>query len=286
VNQTDDHPFIAIDGTTVYVAFARHTDTDEDCPDCVGESEVRYRSRSLPSGHWSVAKRLGSGGDTLESFRVVDGRIHATVFSGPFDGALLYETNASGTLKRYALPAAIGGSALRVGSDGRARVVYGTASSLRYARFTGSGFTGSTIPGTTGSEGGLSLVLDGGNHAHVAWSYDDAANLTSVPDGTYYATNATGSWTAPTDRRITGRLGPVALTLDPATGRLHVLIGTTAGVRYFTKPVSGPWSRATLTSAIAADVAIRLDTTRNRLLAVYARETKGQAASVYALTKP
>src|SRR5262249_41035366 len=72
-----DSPQIAIDGQTVYVAYNRFAPNTDTC----GPAEhlgVYYRSRSLPSGGWSGATRLGSAGDTLESFRAVGGVLHAT----------------------------------------------------------------------------------------------------------------------------------------------------------------------------------------------------------------
>ncbi len=277
-------PQVAVDGNRIYVAFSRNSPAT--CGfDWVG---VFYRTRALPSGSWSAAIRLGSAGDHLQSFRAVGGTLYATVDNA---GSVFYESSKSGVTHRYLLSDAVGLSSLRIGSDGRARIVYDGAHSLRYAVFTGSGFSKSSIPGTTADDRNAILVLDANNRAHVVWSHTTGPGCGdgegSPLDGMYYATNAGGSWTAPAARRFTTDIGAASLTIDTATGRVHVLLGGDFGVRYYTKPGSGAWSQQKLTSAKAYSVALRLDQARGRLLAVYARQPDTNvSSSVYAFTKP
>jgi hypothetical protein len=294
LDAADSAPQITIDGTTLYVAFSRNP--TDGCGEVVAEAGVYYRKRTLPVGSWSAARFLGKPQDRLQGFRVVTGVVHATVTS--IDGATIYETTASGVLKRYAVPGATGGASLRVGGDGRARIAYEAADSLRYATFTGSSLHWSAIPGTLGRDGNPVLFLDGANRAHVVWErmtrrpqtrgcVVDGEPPPAPPDnGTYYATNASGSWTSPAGRRITTNLGSASLTLDLASGRIHVLLGLwDRGVRYYTKTATGSWSGQWLSSAQSSGVVIRLDQTRQRLLAVYAQFDEA-AKGIVAFTKP
>ena len=250
---------------------------------------VYYRTRALPGGAWSSLKLFGRRGDVLQSFRAVNGTLHATVLTAR--AVIAYQTNASGVLKRYALPGAtyLGGppTSLRVGSDGLARIVYQARAGIRYGIFTGAGFQWSDIPDTNGLiDGSPRLVLDARNRAHVIWARPLDNDATFQP-GTFYATNASGTWTAPGARRITTKTGAHALTMDVISGRVHVLLGTQSDVRYYTKAARGSWSLQTLTAASAASVEIRLDQPKGTLLAVYAHPpTSRPLAGVYAMTKP
>jgi hypothetical protein len=260
-------PRIAIDGNRVYVAFSRQSFAT--CGiDYLG---VYYRWRSLPNGKWSAAAHLGRAGDSLQSFRVVDGKLHATVGS---EGILYYEIYAGGTLKRYPLSDAVGSSSLRVSNDGTARIAYETAHSLRYASFNGSSFDTSSIPGTTGDDRSPVLVLDAQDHAHVTWSHTGGPGCggrgPEAVDGTYYATNQSGSWTPRAERRITADLGTTSLTVDTATRRVHLLVAGAFGVKYYTKTPTGSWRGQRLLSSFASGAAIRLDATNGKLLVVYA----------------
>lgn len=283
--QMDLAPQIAIDGDRLYIAFTRAAPAT--CGlDYIG---VYYRWRTLPGGAWSSAIGLGSAGDRLHSFRVVDGDFHATVMDD--GGAVRYETTASGTLKRYVLPGAIGLSSLRVGSDGGARIVYETAGLLRFAVFHGSGFDWSSIPGTGPNDRRPLLVLDADNRAHVIWTHTGGPGCgTDEPtslDGTYYATNRSGQWTAPGGRRFTRNTGIASLTMDPGSGRLHVLTGGDLGIKHYTKSATGTWGGTTLSTQIGTSVAIRLNGETGRLLGVYARlEPDFDLGGVYVLTKP
>jgi hypothetical protein len=76
-------------------------------------------------------------------------------------------------------------------------------------------------------------------------------------------------------------------------GRIHVLLGTSAGVEYFTRPATGNWTRVALAPTdrrpasqhLWSEVAIRLDQATGHLLAVFIR-FDDVAPGVYVLTKP
>jgi hypothetical protein len=281
----DLEPQIAIDGTTVYVAYTRAAPAT--CGlDHIG---VYYRWRTLPSGAWSTTTRLGRSGDVLQSFRVVDDVFHATVMDAT--GAVQYETTVSGSLKRYRLPGATGTSSMRVGSDGAARIVYETDSLLRYAVFHGSGFDWSAIPATGPGDSRPLLVLDADNRAHVIWTHTGEEGCGAEDPGplagTYYATNRTGEWTAPAARRFTRNIGDASLTMDAVSGQVHVLIALETGVKYYTKTAAGRWSGVTVSSHGATSATIRSDGEGRRLLAAYTRlEPDFALGGIYALTKP
>ena len=120
LSQTDHQPQVAIDGSVVYVAYTR-----EQFAGCGFDwAGVYYRTRTLPGGTWSAAKLLGRAGDHLQSLRVVGGMIHATVDLASDFYEVDYETSSGGTLHRYPITDAVGLTSLRIGSDGRARIVY------------------------------------------------------------------------------------------------------------------------------------------------------------------
>jgi hypothetical protein len=280
-------PQIAIDGSTVYVAYTRVAPAT--CGyDYIG---VYYRSRTLPNGAWSTTTRIGSSRDVLQGFRVVDGVFHLTVQDGR--GLGQYETTASGSLKRYVLPGSwdLGSSSLRVGDDGAARVVYTTDGPIRYAIFHGSGFDWQNIPGTSVVDTEPQLVLDADNRAHVIWTHGGSVGCGSdepPQPGTYYATNRTGQWTpAGSARRFTASIGPKSLTMDPVGGSVHVVVGLDNALKYYTKTASGSWSGVTISSHGAASAVIRRDPDSGRLFAAYVRLTPDfDLGAIYGLTKP
>jgi hypothetical protein len=278
-------PQVAVDGSRVEVAFSRVI------PEACGVEHVGVyvTSRALTGTAWTAPTRFGSAGDALQSFRAVAGRLHMTVTSDA-TSHVYYETNAGGSLKRYLLSDAVGVASLRIGSDGRARIAYEAANTLRYAIFTGTGFSKQTIPGTTAADRTPLLVLDGNNAAHVVWTHVEAGGCGggADPGSTEYATNAGGSWTAVGARTVTKIVGLASVTLDPTTGRVDVAVGADTGLYFFTRASSGAaWSSQKLTSAGIASLSLRLDPVHGTVLAAYVRQS-GEAisASVFAFTKP
>jgi hypothetical protein len=274
-------------GTVVYVAYSQ-IDLNGGCGSRGGDVGVYYRTRSEPNGSWSAARRIGLPTDSLQSF-IVDGRtLHATVLdpTKARDGQVYYETLSGATYHRYLIPGAFGPTSMRVGSDGRARIAYRAAAGLRYAVFTGSGFTTSRIGGSTRRDWAPVLVLDSNDKAHVVWTRSPAPGgcVSGEPnshDGTYYATNASGTWGS---GRFTRALGSASLQLDNATGRVHVLVGG-AGLRYYTRASGGAWSGIKLLASDAESPVLRLSPATGTLLAVYIRYSRSGSSAIYTLTK-
>jgi hypothetical protein len=280
-DRIDQGPQLAFDGNVLYLAWTRIQLGDGGCGDNgLNEVGVYVRHRQLPDGKWSAAERIGSPTDGVQNLRVVAGTIHLTV-KDRSTGRIYYETASAGAVARYSLPGAVGGTSLRIGSDRLARIAYEAASNLQYAVFDGAGFSHSAIAGST-KGWGPSLVLDGQNHAHVLWtrSYHDGGCAEPEPepeDGTYYGTDASGSWTF---KRISSAMDGGSLTLDPATGRLHVAITGRFGIRYLTKGATGGWSQTRITTAADWSPIIRFNPKNGQVLVVYI----GQDDRIYAVT--
>ena len=240
----DLDPKIGFDGDRVYVAFTRIV-PDGGCGGGRGPSVgVYYRSRVVPGGTWSAAKRIGPAADTLESFQVAAGTLHVTVTGA--DALGYYETLKGTASKRYAISdQSVGGTSMRVGTDGRARIVYTGKDGIQYARFTGSGFSTRTIPGTTVWDLHPVLALDTGDKSHVAFTRNEPATCGEGPVSTWYASNASGSWKT---QQISKAFGDTSIEVDGATGRVRVVIGSASGVRYFKSVSDGSWKGATLAS--------------------------------------
>jgi hypothetical protein len=275
-NQEDEGARLATDGSRMYMAFTRTAQLA--CgTDYLG---VYYRSRALPNGAWSLASRIGLAGDILESFQVLRGKLHLTVVGG------VYETNASGVLKRYSLSGAVRGTSMRVGSDGRARIAYETSGGIRYAVFSGTGFNTSTIPGTTRLDTAPGLVLDGQDKAHVTYVHNappqGCGEQEATPaDGTYYATNNSGRWTPLGSRRITVAMGGTSLAVG-SSGDVHAVVSGDFGIKYYTKTAGGSWRGQLISAALGGGTIVQLDPATGRLFVVYS----DQHGEISYLTKP
>jgi hypothetical protein len=152
--------------------------------------------------------------------------------------------------------------------NGHQVIAYETETGLVLGVFDGTVFQAAAVPGTDRFDRDPLLMLDADNHAHVVWTHDTVARScgaskpTSVggstsQDGTYYATDATGSWTPTSDRRFSTSLGPTSFTLDPATHQVSVLIGGNT-LRYWTSAQGAAWSATTLTTADVTATSIRV----------------------------
>jgi hypothetical protein len=225
----------------------------------------------LPGGTWSAAKRIGPARDTLESFQVDAGILHLTV-SGHDDQLPYYATREGTTYKRYPISDEWAGeTSMRVGTDGRARIAYAGKGGIQYARFTGSGFSTRKVPGTTVWDHHPVLALDAGDKSHIVWTRNEPATCGESPVGTHYASNASGSWET---QRITKAVGDTTIQVDP-TGRVRVLVGSEAGLKYYKTVSDGSWKGTTLasTSWAASPVLSRDPATRN-ILVVYINEIR------------
>jgi hypothetical protein len=280
LERRDINPQIAIDGNAIYVAYSRVDTAAGMCDDGIVRLAVYYRRRSLPDGKWSAPRRIGQLADELVSLQVAKGTVHA-IIRNAIEERSYYETLDGGVAHRYLVPGA-GGTSLRAGSDGRARIAYSLTGSIRYGLFNGSGFWRARV---TGSSGGSapSLALGEGDRAYLLWTRRDPGScgvepVTSAEDGTYFATNTTGTWVS---RRLSTDLGETSVTIDPATGRVHTLVATDGALTYYTRSPAGAWSHTNLGPGFASSPVIQQDPTTGTPLVVYISEWR-----VNVLTKP
>ena len=236
-------PQLAVDGSTIHLAFTRLAPDDGGCgDDGLRELGVIHQSRQLPDGAWSGQDMVGQQADALESFRVADGVIHATVRAT--DGTF-YVSEAGATGARIRIPDAVTTS-LRVGDDGKARIAYATGKQLRLARVDGDRLTTASLV-TTDDTNVMNplLVLGPGNRAFVSWTQnrDEGGGCIDIGpgplDGTFFGSDAGGSWAS---ERVSDAVGPTSLTLDVTTGKAYVLVDDGSVLRYFTSNGTGTWT--------------------------------------------
>jgi hypothetical protein len=292
-NRLDVEPQIAIDGSTMYVAFTRLRPTDGGCgDDGLVDVGVYYRTRQLPAGRWSEPVRIGNLADHLQSFRVVDGVIHETFVAHDGKGPISYGRLSGTTFLATPLPLATATS-LRVGDDGLARIAYSTGGSMRYGTIRADGTLSSRTLFTSADMVMTwpNLVLGPANQAYVTWAaHLDLGGGCAEPDnpvskpGTYVATNESGDWIV---RRLTKDVGPASIVVDTDTGQLSLALDLDRGIREYTRTPAGVWSGATIAGTRDMDGAvIRRDATSGRLLLVAARWLPdGSGMQIVALTK-
>jgi hypothetical protein len=272
-DRQESDPRLAFEGNTVYLANTRSVSAS--CGDLPPDSWVYYRQRTLPDTAWSAPVQLGVKGYGLQSFRQDRGTVFATVRASGSGGKVYFETRRGSDFHRYLISGAVE-TAMRIGEDGAARVAYTADGAVRFGRFTGSGFSSESIAGTERDDYAPVLVLDKQDHAHILWTRalyrDGCRGPSGGPDaGTYYATNASGTWKT---ERITTDVGFASLQVDDATGHVDVLVVNSAAVRHFTNASKGSWTITTLATDLSGGVAssaIARDPVRGTLLAVWLR---------------
>jgi hypothetical protein len=263
-------PQLAFAGNTAYLAYTRVAPVDGGCGDNgLDDVGVYYRTRTLPNGVWSEPTRIGAVADRLESFRVSGSVIHATVANDK-DGKTAYETVTGGTLARYTIGDAAGWSSLRVGDDGKARVAYESTHGISIGMVSGDHFSSAAIPKGAGGWN-PALALAPGNDAYLVWnrSYHGLGCVGPEPDpldGTYFATNASGTWVS---SRLTTRVGGTSLALDPGTGEVHVLVSDYRSIMYFHRAPGADWAHETLARGQVSSPVIREDPTTGALFVAY-----------------
>jgi hypothetical protein len=288
-NRVEVAPQIGFEGKVAYVAYSRLAVVEGGCgDDGLTEVGVFYRKRTLPSGEWSDPVRIGKTDDQLAQFRVDGTALHAVV-ANTGDSRFYYLLVKGTTSKRVAMPSAWETASLRIGSDGRARIAYGAPGSIGIATFTGSGFATAKVPAVNGR--GPILILDAKDRAHVIWTRfspgtqggdtcgygGEDVTLT----GTYYGTNANGTWHS---ERVTRDIGESSFQVDRSTGRVHLVMATSSGMTYYTKPSGGTWQQEKLAPRHATFPVIARDSATGRVLIMYidyGEDTSG----VYAISK-
>jgi len=281
----DKDPQLAIDGGRLTLGFTRYASEDGACGgSAFRDAGVFLRSRALPDGDWSRSTRIGRLEDDLAALRVRGEVVHAVVTAD--GGKLIYETRSGDSENRHALGDAGGTVSLRVGNDGVARLASADGGAVRYGRFTGDGFTWERIPGTSNAYDPL-LVLGAGGEAHVVWTRDSegrgcAGAGPDERDGTYYASNVGGSWAVD---RISKALGSASFTVDPASGRVHLVIFDHRA-RYFTTSGDGTWTSTRLPTTGGDGGVIRQDPVSGGLLVAYPRyDEDGEPGGLFVLTR-
>jgi hypothetical protein len=248
----DDGLQLAVDGSTLYLAYTHLRPVDQDTcggraiqEDAVG---VFYRTRELPNGRWSALTRIGHDSDHLQSFRVVDGVIHETFRADDSTGAVSYASLKGSTFHAITIPGAEATS-LRVGDDGRPRIAFTTAHSLGYAVVEGANRLETSVVFTADDvimESPV-LVLGGRDRAFVSWAAIPGGEGCEGPlpshEGTWFATDVDGKWAT---KRLSKEVGSASLALDVGTGRLHATYNDQRGVRYVTRASEGTWSGSRL----------------------------------------
>lgn len=243
---------LAVDGSTLYLAYTHLRPVDQDTcggraiqEDAVG---VFYRTRELPGGGWSKQSRIGHDSDHLQSLRVVGGVIHETFRADDSTGAVSYASLRGSTFDAITIPGAEATS-LRVGDDGRPRIAYTTAHSLRYAVVAGGDRLETTVVFSADDVITESPVLVLGDHdrAFVSWAAIPGGEGCEGPspthEGTWFATDVDGKWAR---KRLSKDVGAASLALDVDSGRLHATFNDGRGVRYVTRGSDGKWAGSRL----------------------------------------
>ncbi len=251
-------PRVAVDGTAVSVAYSLLAPREGGCGDPgLLDEGVYVVSRQSTADAWSDPVRIGSVGDRVQAFRVVDGVIHLTVTND--DGrSVFYESKSATGSTRIQIPDAAStipdaaSTSLRVGDDGRARIAYVTGHAIRYAAVDGDHLSIQTVAETAKTFFQWpSLVLDPAGRASIIWTESTEGGGCAGPgpgpqDGTYVARERPDGWSVD---RISKSDGQTSLTLDPGSGAIEaVVVGGGLpgfGTKLFTETPDG-WTSAAI----------------------------------------
>jgi hypothetical protein len=288
----DQGPQLAVDGSTLYLAYTHLRPVDQDTcggrailEDAVG---VFYRKRELPDGRWSTPTRIGHESDHLQSLRVVDGVIHETFWADDSTGDVSYASLKGSTFHAIRIPGAEATS-LRIGDDGRPRIAYTTAHSLGYAVVAGGDRLETIVVFSANdviTESPV-LVLGSSDRAFVSWAGvpggEGCEGPTPSHEGTWFATDVDGKWAT---KRLSKDIGSASLALDVGSGRLHATYNDQRGIRYVTRAPDGTWSgsRLRITADFSGTVLRRDPETGLLLLVGRLSSDDGAKDGIYALT--
>jgi hypothetical protein len=252
-HRIEQDPQLAFWGDRVYLAYSRIAVTDGGCgDDGLRDVGVYYRTRVMPSGTWSAPVRIGAINDGIEDLAVDGSTLFATV-ANRTDGRHYLEVVHGGTTARYRLNGAVGPASLRVGDDGKARVVYTAAKNLDYVVLAGTTLTTSAIPKTGDRSWAPELVLGPGDQPNVLWYSEDRGGGCAAgedpTDGLYLSTLKGSAWTS---SRITKDLDSASLQVDPSTGRLYLIRMVKTSLELQTKDPGGSWTTSVVGSVLVA----------------------------------
>ena len=275
-------PMLAVDGSTTYLAYSLISDGA-----CGGplDTGVYVKTQSTPGGSWTAATRIGSAGDGLESFAEMGGTLDAVVLGG---SKSYFETVAGATAHRYLISDVQAGASdpvsLQMGTDGKARIAYTSDAGIRYGVFNGSGFTTTTIEKQDGFEWGAQLILDASNNPRILWMHSPPPLGCAGPDptskdGTYYATDAGGTWTS---TRFTTDYGQIAFQRNDTTGVVYAVVTGYSEMDLYTRTSGGAWQTASLTRLASNDPILVRNSATGTMLFVFSVPGKG----AYAMTRP
>ena len=232
---------LAVDGETITLGYTQYARVVDGCGGVsFADTAVFVRSRTLPDGPWSKPRRIGRADDELVALRARDERLHAVVDRGTH---LTYEMVDGDRVHEVRLGDVFGSTSLRIGNDGGARFLNATGGPVRYGSLDGDEISWSRVPRSDNAYA-AQLVLGSDGGAHILWTQDlhamggciDGPLVEDPGAGTYYATNAGGSWDV---ERVSRGVGPSSFTVDPATGRVH-LVTSDGRLRYFVKDPGTP----------------------------------------------
>ena len=275
------NPKIAVDGSATYLAYQLISDVG-----CGGPADagVYIKRQATFGGSWTAATRIGTAGDGLEAFAEMCGTLDAVVLGG---SKSYFETVAGSTIHRYLISDAQSGAtdpvSLQIGTDGKARIAYASNAGIRFGVFNGSGFTTTTVEKQDGLEWGAQLILDPSNNPRILWMHSQpplgcAGQDSSSKDGTYYATDAGGTWTS---TRFTKDYGQISFQRNDTTGVVYAAVTGFNTLDLYTRQAGGAWQAATLTRLASLDPILARNPATGTLLFVFSVPGTG----VYAMSR-
>ena len=149
---------------------------------------------------------------------------------------------------------------------------------ISFGMVAGGRFSSTLIPNSTNGWDPV-LALAPGNDAYLVWnrSYHGigcAGPGDQPEDGTYFATNAGGTWVS---SRLTPQVGGASLSIDPATGEVNVLVisGGPDGarlIRFHRAPDATTWKHETVVQGPVGSPVIRANPKTGALFVAYTIE--------------
>lgn len=291
-------PQLALDGNVLYLAYSRVAPAGGCGSPGYSDVGVWYRTRTLPSGAWSAPRQIGRTYDHLQSLAVRGGTIAATSNNDHDDGRYLDIVRGASD-RRLALSHADGLSSVQIGPDGRVRLAYEVEAttldgwgSIRFALVGSAGPVVTTVPDTAkgyapvlgiAPSGAYDLLWERGYHGLGC-----VGGGSDPLDGTYFATDIGGHWTA---SRLSTALGQTAMALDPSTGAAHILLSSDGGPRdqvlsYYLRSPAGVWTDVSLLPSAVASPTISVDRTGAVLVAFIGYTTDRNGSTVFVMTRP